>query len=112
MAAHYAVEITDKNFAELVESSDKPVMLDFWAQWCGPCLAIAPTIEELAKEYDGQVVVGKVDVDNNPVISERFGIRQIPTLLVFKNGEVVDKQIGASSKPTLKKKLDGLLVKA
>lgn len=106
MATKFAVEITDRNFEEVVAKSDKPVMVDFWAQWCGPCLAIAPTIEELAQEYDGKFVIGKVDVDNNPMISERFGIRQIPTLLIFKNGQIVDKQIGGSTKPALKKKLD------
>jgi thioredoxin 1 len=102
----HAVTLTDQNFEELVLKSDKPVLVDFWAQWCGPCLNIAPAIEELAQEFDGKVVVGKLDVDANPVVASQFGIRSIPTLLVIKNGVVVDKQIGASPKSVLKQKLE------
>lgn len=100
-----AVEITDKNFSDIINSS-QPVLVDFWAEWCGPCKMIAPVVEELASEYDGKAVIGKVDVDSNPEVSAKFGIRSIPTLLVFKNGEVVDKQIGAVPKNVLSQKLD------
>ena len=100
-----AVEITDKNFEEII-GSDQPVLVDFWAEWCGPCKMIAPVVEELATEYDGKAVIGKVDVDSNPEVSAKFGIRSIPTLLVFKKGEVVDKQIGAVPKNVLSQKLD------
>ena len=100
-----ALEITDANFEELVLKSDKPVLVDFWAEWCGPCRMVGPVVDELAKEYEGKAVVGKVDVDSNPGISMKFGIRNIPALLFFKNGEVVDKQIGAVPKSTLADKL-------
>ncbi|MEQ9425358.1 MAG: thioredoxin [Cyclobacteriaceae bacterium] len=100
-----AIEITDNNFEEVV-NSDKPVLVDFWAEWCGPCKMIGPIVEEIAGEYEGKAVIGKVDVDNNPQVSAKFGIRSIPTLLVFKGGEIVDKQIGAVPKNVLTEKLD------
>ena len=100
-----ALEITDANFEEVL-SGDKPVLVDFWAEWCGPCKMIGPLVEELAGEYDGKAVVGKVNVDNNPNVSAKFGIRSIPTLLVFKGGEIVDKQVGAVPKAVLAGKLD------
>ena len=100
-----ALEITDANFEELVLKSDKPVLVDFWAEWCGPCRMVGPLVEELAKEYEGKAVVGKVNVDHNPGISMKFGIRNIPALLFFKNGEIVDKQIGAVPKSVLSEKL-------
>jgi len=104
-----AVEITDANFNELVNKSDKPVMIDFWAVWCGPCRMIAPIVEEMAGEYDGKAVIGKVDVDSNPDVAVKFGIRNIPTVLFVKNGEVVDKQVGAAPKQVFISKLEALL---
>jgi thioredoxin 1 len=100
-----AIEITDSNFAEII-STDKPVLIDFWAEWCGPCKMIGPIVEELAGDYQGKAIIGKIDVDSNPQVSAKYGIRSIPTLLVFKNGEIVDKQIGAVNKSILAKKLD------
>tara|TARA_R110000823_G_scaffold68752_1_gene159552 strand:+ start:219 stop:539 length:321 start_codon:yes stop_codon:yes gene_type:complete len=103
-----AIELTDANFEEIL-NSDQPVLVDFWAEWCGPCKMIGPLVEELAGEYDGKAVIGKVDVDANPGISSKFGIRSIPTLLIFKDGEIVDKQIGAVPKSVLAQKLDAQL---
>jgi thioredoxin 1 len=104
-----ALEITDANFEELVLKADKPVLIDFWAEWCGPCRMVGPVVEEIAKEYEGKAIVGKVNVDNNPGISMKFGIRNIPALLYFKNGEIVDKQIGAVPKSILAGKLTAQL---
>ena len=104
-----ALEITDSNFEEMVVQSDKPVMLDFWAVWCGPCRMIAPHVEEMYKEFGDRAVIGKVDVDSNPEISNRFSIRNIPTVLFLKNGKVVDKQVGVCSKQTLVNKLTYLM---
>ncbi|QCK14766.1 thioredoxin [Mangrovivirga cuniculi] len=100
-----AIELTDANFEEII-NGDKPVLVDFWAEWCGPCKMIGPVVEELAGEYDGKAVIGKVDVDSNPTLSAKYGIRSIPTLLVFKGGEIVDKQIGAVPKNVLADKLE------
>jgi thioredoxin 1 len=104
-----ALEITDGNFEETVMKSDKPVLVDFWAEWCGPCRMVGPVVEEMAGEYEGKAVIGKVNVDENPGVAGKFGIRSIPTLLVIKNGEVVDKQVGAASKEALSSKLDAQL---
>ncbi len=100
-----AVEITDANFNELVGGSDKPVLVDFWAEWCGPCRMVGPVVERIAEGYEGQALVGKVDVDSNPEISSKFGIRSIPTLLFFKNGEIVDRVVGAVPQVVLEEKL-------
>lgn len=100
-----ALEITDSNFETEVLGSDKVTMIDFWAEWCGPCRVVGPFVEELANEYTGKAVIGKVDVDNNPGISAKYGIRNIPTILFIKNGEVVDKQVGAVPKNVLEEKL-------
>lgn len=104
-----ALEITEKNFDELVVNTDKPVVLDFWAEWCGPCKMIAPLIEEMHNEYGDKAVIGKVDVDSNNSIAVKYGIRNIPTILFLKDGEVVDKVVGAVPKATLTAKLDALL---
>ena len=104
-----ALELTDSNFEELALKSDKPVVVDFWAEWCGPCRMVGPVVEELAKDYDGKAVIGKVNVDNNPQTAMKYGIRSIPTILFLKNGEVVDRSVGAVPKATLAGKLDGQL---
>lgn len=101
-----AIELTDANFEEVVLNSEKPVLVDFWAEWCGPCRMVGPIVEELAGEYEGRAVIGKVNVDFNREISMKFGIRNIPTLLVFKGGQVVDKQVGVAPKNVLAQKLE------
>jgi thioredoxin 1 len=104
-----ALEITDANFEELVLKADKPVVVDFWAEWCGPCRMIGPVVEEMAKEYDGTAIIGKVNVDQNPGVSAQFGVRNIPTILFVKGGQVVDKSVGAVPKAQLVSKLDAIL---
>jgi thioredoxin 1 len=104
-----ATEVDDKNFDETVLASDKPVIVDFWAEWCGPCRMITPIMEEISREYSGKAVVVKCDVDNSPQVAARFGIRNIPTVLFFKNGEVIDKQVGAVPKNNFVNKLNALL---
>ena len=101
--------MTDASFDEVVLKSDKPVLVDFWATWCGPCRMLGPVIEELATEYEGRVVVGKVDVDNNQEFAAKYGVRNIPTVLVFKDGEVVGRQVGVAPKKTYTDALDSLL---
>ncbi len=104
-----ALEFTESNFDNEVMNSDQPVLVDFWAEWCGPCKMVGPVVEELAKEYEGKAKIGKVNVDENPNISAKFGIRSIPTILYIKGGEVVDKSVGAVPKAALAEKLDAQL---
>lgn len=101
-----ALEFTDTNFEEIALNSDKPVMVDFWAEWCGPCRMVGPIVEELANEYEGKAVIGKLNVDHNPAIAQKYGIRNIPTVLFLKGGEVVDRQVGAGPKSSYQSKLD------
>ncbi len=103
------MEITDKNFENQVLKSSKPGLIDFWAPWCGPCRMLAPVVEELSKEYEGKAVIGKVNVDDNPGIASRYSISSIPTILLFKNGELVDQLVGIQTKRDLKNKLDNLI---
>lgn len=100
---------TDDNFQATVLASDKPVLVDFWAEWCGPCRMIAPLVEELSGEYDGKALIGKLNVDENPGVAQTYGIRSIPTLLVFKGGQMVDKIIGAVPKGTIAQKIEAQL---
>lgn len=104
-----ALEITDQTFEETVLKSDKPVLVDFWAAWCGPCRMVGPIIEQLSEEYDGKAVVGKVDVDANQEFASKYGVRNIPTVLVFQNGEVVGRQVGVASKKVYAEAIDTLL---
>ena len=104
-----AFEITDSNFQEAVIDKGGLTVIDFWAEWCGPCRMVAPIIEELSQEYDGKALIGKVDVDNNQQISMKYMIRSIPTILFIKDGEVVDKHVGATSKQVLASKIDAHL---
>ena len=104
-----AIVLNDANFDATI-NSDKPVLVDFWAEWCGPCKMIGPVVEELANDYEGKAVVGKLNVDENPDVTARFGIRSIPTLLVFKGGQIVDRQVGAVPKSVLAQKLEAQVI--
>jgi thioredoxin 1 len=104
-----AVEITDANYTEIAMNSDKPVMIDFWAEWCGPCRMVTPIVEEMSLDYEGKAIIGKVNVDDNQEISAKFGIRNIPTIIFLKGGQVVDKSVGAVPKNVLTDKLEALL---
>ncbi len=104
-----AFEFTDANFQETAIATDSVTVVDFWAEWCGPCRMIGPIIEELSREYAGKVVVGKVNVDHNPEVSMKYGIRSIPTVLILKKGEVVDKQVGVTTKKVLVDKIESHL---
>lgn len=103
-----AMAVTDGNFETEVINSETPVVVDFWAEWCGPCKLIAPVLDELAGEYDGKVRITKLNVDENPAMAGKYGVRSIPTLLFFKGGQIVDQVIGAASKPDLQKRLDAI----
>jgi len=109
MAIETIVEVTDGNFDQMVLKSDQPVMIDFWAAWCGPCKALAPIVDEVASAYNGKVKVGKMDVDSSPVTPQRYGVRGIPTLLIFKNGQVQDQIVGYVSRDTIEKALNKLV---
>lgn len=103
------VELTTENFDQLVTASEKPVLVDFWASWCGPCRMIGPVLEQMATEQGDRAVIGKLNVDQHPEVAARFGIRNIPTLLFFKDGEIVDKTVGAASLQSLQEKMNPLL---
>ena len=104
-----AQAITDANFEEVVLKSDKPVLVDFWAAWCGPCRMVGPIIDQISEEYDGKAVVGKVDVDANQEFAAKYGVRNIPTVLVFQNGEVVGRQVGVAPKQNYTDAIDAFL---
>ena len=104
-----ALEITDENFEELVLKSDKPVLVDFWAAWCGPCRMVGPVIEEISNEYSDKAVVGKVDIDSNQEYAAKYGLRNIPTVLVFNKGEIITRQVGVAPKNTYTEAIDNLL---
>ncbi|MEC8175844.1 MAG: thioredoxin [Bacteroidota bacterium] len=104
-----ALQITDANFEETVLKSDKPVLVDFWAEWCGPCRMLGPIIEELSSDYDGKAIIGKVDVDTNQQFAAQYGVRNIPTVLIFKDGELVNRQVGVSQKNVYSEYIDALL---
>ena len=104
-----ALEITDATFEEVVLKSDKPVLVDFWAAWCGPCRMVGPVIDEISGEYEGRAVVGKVDVDNNQEFAAKYGVRNIPTVLLFKNGEMVHRQVGVAQKNVYTEQIDANL---
>ena len=104
-----ALEITDANFEEVVLKSSQPVVVDFWAEWCGPCRMLGPIIEELSSDYDGKAIIGKVDVDSNQQFAAQYGVRNIPTVLIFKDGELVNRQVGVSQKNVYSEYIDALL---
>lgn len=104
-----AIIVNDANFEEIVLKADKPVVVDFWAEWCGPCKIMLPIVEELSSEYNGRAIIAKVDVDSCPETAAKFSIRNIPTILIVKNGQVVDKQVGACAKNALAAKIDAHL---
>ena len=104
-----AVEVNDSNFEDVVVKSDKPVLVDFWAEWCGPCRMIAPIIEEISHDFAGKAIVVKCDVDNSPGVAAKYGIRNIPTILFFKDGKIADKQVGAVPKANFVTKLNALI---
>jgi thioredoxin 1 len=106
MASDKVQTLTDSNFDQSVIKSTNPVLVDFWAEWCGPCRRLAPTVDELASDYDGKVVVGKLNVDDNPNVAFRYSIRGIPTLLLFKGGQIVEQVVGLADKDSLKKLID------
>jgi thioredoxin 1 len=109
VAGNHLLELTDANFSETLEKTEVPIMVDFWAPWCGPCRLIAPIVEELAHDYEGKIQVGKVNIDDNPGVASQFNIRAIPTVLFFKGGQVVDVVRAAVPKDHLKQKIEAVL---
>lgn len=109
MASEAIFEVTDSNFDQAVLKAEQPVLVDFWAAWCGPCRALAPIVDEVAKQYSDKIVVGKMDVDKNPATTQRFGVRSIPTLLVFKGGQVREQIVGYAPKDRIEKAIDNNL---
>ncbi len=104
-----AIEITDSNFEEIVLKSNKPVLVDFWAAWCGPCRMVGPVIDEISEEYFGRAIVGKVDIDSNQEYAAKYGVRNIPTVLIFNKGEIITRQVGVSPKTTYTEAIDNLI---
>lgn len=107
--AEHIIDLTDESFEDLIKTSDKPVMVDFWAPWCGPCKAIAPSVEALSNEFDGQVIFAKVNVDDNPLSPSKYGVQAIPTLIFFKDGEIAEQITGMVAKEKIEETLKGIL---
>ena len=104
-----ALELTDSNFEEIVLKSDKPVLVDFWAEWCGPCRMVGPVIDELSEDFEGKAIIGKLDVDSNQISASKYGVRSIPTVLLFKDGEMISKQVGVAPKQTYEDAINSAL---
>ena len=104
-----ALELTDSNFEEIVLKSDKPVLVDFWAEWCGPCRMVGPIIDELSEDYEGRALIGKLDVDSNQTFAAKYGVRNIPTVLLFKDGEMISRQVGVAPKQTYEDAINSAL---
>ena len=104
-----ALELTDSNFEEIVLQSDKPVLVDFWAEWCGPCRMVGPVIDELSEDFEGKAIIGKLDVDSNQIYPAKFGVRNIPTVLLFKDGEMISRQVGVAPKQTYEDAINSAL---
>ena len=102
-------KLTDSNFEEIVLKSDKPVLVDFWAEWCGPCRMVGPVIDELSKDFEGKAIIGKLDVDSNQISAAKYGVRSIPTVLLFKDGEMISKQVGVAPKQTYEDAINSAL---
>ena len=104
-----ALELTDSNFEEIVLKSDKPVLVDFWAEWCGPCRMVGPVIDELSKDFEGKAIIGKLNVDSNQISAAKYGVKSIPTVLLFKDGEMISKQVGVAPKQTYEDAINSAL---
>jgi thioredoxin 1 len=104
-----ALELTDSNFEKIVLKSDKPVLVDFWAEWCGPCRMVGPVIDELSKDFEGKAIIGKLNVDSNQISAAKYGVRSIPTVLLFKDGEMISKQVGVAPKQTYEDAINSAL---